>query len=166
VRLDLTCRVAGFYHGVFSDLDNRCMCSPGFSGLQCFVACPGVGTAAGVCNGKGACYTSGALEGHCICQSGYGGTVSSADKRASCTDCTKSTALDSPSYFGSGKSGKELVCHLCPGGGTCSGHGTCSAGKQGNGECTCLSGWELGTAKDCGTQVPTCAVDGVSDPRH
>lgn len=159
-----------FYRGSFSTADGRCICSAGFSGFQCFEACPGVGTEAGVCNSQGACYTSGAKEGSCICNSGYGGMDNM--NRLSCDNCKVVKSFNSkfgryvnsaPSYYGNGTSGRNLNCKLCPGGGQCSGHGLCSAGSTGVGTCSCTldyTGDDCSKRKACGAGM---YVDSIND---
>ena len=120
--------------GVFSLSERRCMCFPGYSGTQCNSPCPGNGTSAGVCWGHGACFTTGTLEGSCICQSGYDGyelvqnTNGAAESRLSCGGCSNGTrngTVMTPAYYGGvgsyAASLTELNCVICPGGGTCSG---------------------------------------------
>jgi len=127
-------------NGAFSLTDGRCMCSLGFSGVQCATKCPSPGaepTTTDICYGHGACYTFGGNEGSCLCEIGYAGA--DALNRTSCDDCTISAS--DPSYFGGGSSGTGLNCQLCPGGGTCSGHGACASGAAGAGTCTCMTGY-------------------------
>jgi hypothetical protein len=117
----------------------------------------------------GACYSTGGCAGHCLCNTGYDG-IDSGGFRA-CNDCTQNTAASGlPSYFGSnthgtgGPSTVNLACTICPGGGTCSGHGTCASGKTGSGSCTCSDGWSLNAAGSCSIQDPCAMGYGVPYP--
>ena len=69
-------------NGVLSTTLNRCSCFTGFSGAQCSNYCPGVvaGGAENICYGHGACRTTGASEGVCLCAAGYGG-IDSLNRR-------------------------------------------------------------------------------------
>jgi len=145
-----------------------CGCFAGFSGEQCRQPCPGLNDGGNVCYGHGACYSTGDCAGHCLCDTGYGGSDSNGF--IACNDCTQNTQTSGlPSYFGSsthGNGGPEtvnLVCTICPGGGTCSGHGGCSSGKAGGGTCTCDSGWNLDSAGTC--SVALCAACKASELR-
>lgn len=152
-----------YYHGSFSLTDKRCICSAGYYGLQCQNSCPGIGSPAGVCNAKGACYTTGSNEGSCICQPGYGGT--DASNRTTCSECVVDSSSQSPSYYGGGTSGATLNCQICPGGGTCSGHGSCSSGRIGNGACTCSVGWNKDADGSCSVAAGLCADCKVTELR-
>jgi len=152
-----------FFNGVFSITDGRCACSSGFSGPQCATQCPGPTpwNPEQICYGHGACYSTGELEGSCLCAVGYAGVNSL--NISDCGDCVVSTT-GGPSYYGNGTSGVELSCQLCPGGGTCSGHGTCAGGKTGSGSCSCESGWSADSDGSC--SVALCAACKVSELRE
>jgi len=145
-----------YYRGAFADVDLRCLCSDGYSGAQCFTECPAdtSTTTKAVCNGKGACYSSGESEGTCLCQKGFGGL--------GCDDCIVSTT--GASYFGNGTSNQNLQCTVCPGDGTCKGHGACASGKAGNGTCTCSAGWAHSSDGSCNAQLPCAPGYGVPYP--
>ena len=83
-------------NGVLSTTLNRCSCFTGFSGAQCSMYCPGVaaGGVENICYGHGACRTTGASEGVCLCVAGYGGIDSL--NRMACKDCLVPTDPASP----------------------------------------------------------------------
>ena len=95
-------------------------CRPPYFGAECNSRCPSTASG-GLCAGHGTCVAGGA----CRCeQSPAGGYWAGGD----CARC-------SPGYYGG-------ECRLeCPGGACspCSGHGRCSEGRNGTGECTCVS---------------------------
>ena len=117
-----------------------------------------------ICYGHGACYAAGECAGHCLCDTGYGGT--DGNGYTACNDCIVATDSTTPSYFGNTLEvhPATLNCQLCPGGGTCSGHGTCSGGKTGSGSCSCESGWSLDSDGSC--SVAQCAACKVSELRE
>ena len=130
---------------------------PGILVLTLSLADKGITVGQPVCYGRGACYESDSNPsdninqmGSCLCEQGYAG-IDTAGK-TTCGDCEPGTR-STPGYYG-GQSTLDSVtlqCLLCPGGGTCSGHGSCSVGARGNGTCTC----DLGFAgSDCGTTLP------------
>jgi hypothetical protein len=65
------------FNGILAKDINRCTCFVGYSGLQCQNKCPGVaeGGTTNVCFGHGACRTSGASEGSCLCDTGFAGYI-------------------------------------------------------------------------------------------
>jgi len=123
-----------FDHGTYDVASETCQCAQGYSGRQCSIRCPGESN---ICFGHGACYSSGPDAGHCLCNTGYAGVDD--NDRTACNDCIHSLGV--PAYFGSGTSDVNLHCQLCPGGGTCSSHGSCNSGKTGSGVCTCAGGY-------------------------
>ncbi len=147
------------FEGSFALASERCLCTPGYAGVQCRTVCPG--GAASPCYGHGLCYdldtqwSTSMLTGSCLCKPTFAGTDSTG--KTTCGDCVTGTVvnghLTNSSYFGANSTvdNPALSCRACPGGGTCSTHGTCSDGAAGLGTCNCTSGYN---GLDCSKVVP------------
>ena len=141
------CSTAGAFDVNAVKTGYPCQCFSGYSGVQCQDLCPGPGDPRLACYSHGACYSGSdtAMMGTCLCLPGFAGI--DAMNRRSCDECVLHTAT-TPGYFGNGTGDNDLnrlSCKICPGGGTCSGHGKCSSGRKGTGVCACDGAWGLGT---------------------
>ncbi|CUF41097.1 GPI-anchored surface protein, putative, partial [Bodo saltans] len=110
-------------------------CADNYYGAECKNGCSGVDSGV-ICSGQGYCLDGIAGSGACVCNLGY-------DNSTDCSTCDGA-------HYGD-------TCQLqCDGYVTatnlpCSGHGTCSSGVDGNGVCSCNSGW---AGLWCSTQCP------------
>gem|GEM_PF-6970159 len=86
-------------------------CAAGYAGERCDIACPGLGTSAGVCSGKhGTCND----QGRCDCEDGFAGT--------NCEECRSG-------YF-------DIDCKPCS---VCQHGAACVSGIDGH--CECRGNW-------------------------
>ncbi|XP_072529591.1 tenascin-like [Salminus brasiliensis] len=109
-------------------VDGKCVCFPGFSGLDCSESnCPGN------CNNKGKC-----VNGQCVCDPGFTGPDCS---QAACPgNCNKKgRCVNGKCVCDSGFTGPDCSSKACPK--NCSNRGRCV-----NGKCVCDSGF---TGPDC-----------------
>lgn len=120
-------------------------CPPGYFGRNCSSACPGLGTAPGVCSGSGTCLDGTQGIGACVCNAGFSGAACekqcpvSAGKICSghglCNDELGTCVCDA--YYGTADCSRS-----CPGYGTaagvCSNSGFCN---EATATCTCSRGW-------------------------
>ena len=148
-------KLQGYWDGSKCD-----SCAYGWSGTQCDIECPNNGTTTDPglpCSGVGICRDG-------VCYSCEVGHCNSLTKKA----CQVSGPQCSVNLCGTGGQWGPNCENECPGGigvATCSGKGTCSDGRIGNGLCACDPGYMFA---DCSTECPggantPCTNRGVCD---
>eukprot|EP01012_Entosiphon_sulcatum_P030297 TRINITY_DN3729_c0_g1_i6.p1 TRINITY_DN3729_c0_g1~~TRINITY_DN3729_c0_g1_i6.p1 ORF type:complete len:6116 (-),score=439.75 TRINITY_DN3729_c0_g1_i6:64-18258(-) len=120
--------------------NGSCACTQGYAGADCSTACPT--TTSGVCNRQGTCRDGSSGDASCTC---YSSSAAGFWTGLGCTSCQDG-------YYGT------QCINRCPGGGTCSGHGTCSSGTTGTGECTCNTGY---AGLDCSLPCPVSSSGAI-----
>ncbi len=135
----------GFYSG-----PSCAVCMPEYQSLECRTRCPMNGTNA-ICSGHGDCFN-----GNCYCDVNFCGSSCELQGRSSCDQflCAPLT------NYG------PLCDRPCPAnreGLVCSDKGFCNAGKAGDGQCVCRSGFSGSVCEfGCpGAPVQTCSNHGA-----
>ncbi len=145
--------------GVCAGNNRTCQCPPGYFGMPCDNACPGVNEGYGVCYGRGTCSDGFTGTGTCTCQTSWqepdclyaycygksGAQVCSS--RGKCTQPDVCTC-DNPTLF----TGRECQIPICFGLPetdplACGRNGRCSVDPNtGSPICVCTTGY---TGADC-----------------